>query len=401
MADEDDKKYLFYRCSTDKRISDCSFLENSYAGMNASSVWLVGGGPSLLTAPVETVKDSPAPTFGVNRAGCGVDGEPPLIRPNLWTCFDPTDRFPRSIFLDASIQKFLLGGRRMDLVPGGSEKVCECPNTYFINHKLRSYVDVVDQKHREIGHMLDSFWQAVDIAFKLGFRKIYCVGCDMRIRPSEEQIAFAESVGVVYDRERGLTIWLNDKKVEVRSDRLSDFRDQVKEKGKFRDKSSAALALEKVGRERQYSFDESKRFMAACASDNHYWDRIQYLRLSRRTFALNGLQLVSCTPGSRLNDYFPYVSPFDAAKRIMDDVGDPAKELSVGAYSKDEKPGAHLPFHKDLDPYGWKEQPKGNPDPKAAAVGGPVDVPVADKREAIASQLAQLKQTKIEVNEVG
>ncbi len=401
MSEEDDKKYLFYRCSTDKRICDCSFLENSYAGMNASSVWLVGGGPSLLTAPVEAVKDSPAPKFGVNLAGRGPDGESPLIRPDLWTCFDPTARFHRSIFLDPSIQKFLLGGRRMDLVPGGSEKVCECPNTYFINHKLRSYVDVVSQQHREITHMLDSFWQALDISFKLGFRKIYCVGCDMRIRPSEEQIAFAESLGVVYERERGLTVWVNDKKVEVRSDRLSDFRDQVKEKGKFRDRSTAALELEKVGRERQYSFDESKRFMAACACDNHYWDRIQYLRLSRRTFSLNGLQLVSCTPGSRLNDYFPYVSPFDAAKRIMDDVGDPAKELSVGAYSGDEKPGGHLPFHKDLDPYGWKEQHTAKPDPKVEAIGGPVDSPVVDKREAIASQLALLNRVGVQVNEVG
>ena len=401
MADEDDKKYLFYRCSTDRRVYDCSFLENSYAGMNASSVWLVGGGPSLLSAPVETIKDSPAPKFGVNLAGRGPDGEPPLIRPDLWTCFDPTARFHRSIFLDASIQKFLLGGRRMDLVPGGSEKVCECPNTYFINHKLRSYVDVVDQGHREIVHMLDSFWQALDISFKLGFRKIYCVGCDMRIRPSEEQIAFAESVGVVYDRERGLTVWQNDKKVEVRSDRLSDFRDQVKEKGRFKDRSSAALALEKVGRERQYSFGESKRFMAACACDNHYWDRIQYLRLSRRTFSLNGLQLISCTPGSRLNDYFPYVSPFEAAKAILEDVGDPAKELSVGACSGDEKPGGHLPFHKDLDPYGWREQPKVEVDPKAIAVGGLVEIPAPDKREAIASQLAQLRQGKVDIVEEG
>lgn len=396
-----DQGHLFYRCSTDGRVFDCSHLENSYGGVAPSSVWIVGGGPSLLSAPTETIKESPAPKFGVNLAGRGPDGEWPLIRPTMWTCFDPTARFHRSIFLDASIQKFLLGGRRMDLVPGGSEKSCECPNTYFVNHETRGYLDSFGQHHRKILHMLDSFIQGLDISFRLGFRRIYCVGTDMRIRPSEEQIAYAESLGVVYDREKGLTIWTNDKKQEMRSDRLMDFRDRVKEMGKFKDRSSAALALEKVGRERQYSFDESKRFMAACACDNHYWDRIQYLRLCRRTMALNGIELISCTPGSRLNDIFPYMDPFEASRRILSDVGDPSKEISLGAYSGDEKPGSHLPFHKDLDPYGWKEHlaEKQKPEVRPVAEHVPNDGPA--KREAVASQLAQLKKRKVVVDEVG
>jgi hypothetical protein len=395
-----DQGHLFYRCSTDGRVFDCSHLENSYGGVAPSSVWIVGGGPSLLSAPTETIKESPAPKFGVNLAGRGPDGEWPLIRPTMWTCFDPTARFHRSIFLDASIQKFLLGGRRMDLIPDGTEKACECPNMYFVNHETRGYLDSFGQEYRKILHMLDSLVQAVDIAFRLGFRKLYCVGTDMRIRPSEAQIAFAESLGVVYDRERGWTVWTNDKKVEVRSDRLSDFRDRVKEMGEVPGPLDGGSGTGEGGAgERQYSFDESKRFMAACACDNHYWDRIQYLRQCRRTMALNGLQLISCTPGSRLNDWFPYMDPFEAAKSILRDVGDPSSEISLGAYSGDDKPGSHLPFHKDIDPYGWKDRQQEKPAEKPVVVQQAPNA--VDRREEIASQLARVGQKKVVINEEG
>lgn len=389
---------LFYRCSTDGRVFDCSFLENSCGGSTRSSVWLIGGGPSLLTAPIDAIKESHAPKFGVNLSGRGKDGVGPLIRPDLWTCFDPTARFHRSIYLDPSIQKFMLGGRRMDLVPGGSEKLCDCPNTYFINHEVRAnYTDAFGQHYRKIVHMLDSFVQALDIAFRLGFRKFYCVGCDMRVSPSEEQIQFAESLGVVYDRER-MCVVIQKNGQEIRSDLLTDFRDQVKEKGKFKDRSTAALELEKLGREGQYSFDEKKRFLAACSSDKHYWDRVQYLRQAKKNMSLNGMDLISCTPGSRLNAFFEYVDPLVAARRIAYETGSPAKELTVGRYTTEKDPALDLPYHSDIKPYGWKEQPVEKIKAEPEVVN---PVPRQNRREEIASQLAQLVQKRVEINEEG
>lgn len=391
-----DRNYLFYRVATDGRVMDCSFLENSYGGTGPASVWLIGGGPSLKSAPLETIKDSPAPVFGVNLAGRDKDGEPPLIRPDLWTCFDPSERFHRSIYLDPSIQKFMLGGRTLDLVPGGTEKVCDCPNTYFINHETRGYLDAFGQQHQKILHSLDAFMQAIDICFRLGFRRIYCVGCDMRIRPSEAQVQFAESVGVTYDREKGWTIWEQDSKTH-QSDRLSDFRDRVQISGKFKSKTDASLALEKVERESQYSFGDPKRFLAACACDNHYWDRVQYLRLSRKNMSLNGLELISCTPDSRLNLFFPYVSPFDAAKRITSEVGSWESESSMEAYGGERERRNDLPFHRDIDPYGWKKQAEKKIEENIQQVPIP---PRADRRDEIASQLALMKRD-IQINEEG
>lgn len=361
---------LFYRCTTDKRKYDCSEqFKNQYAGTEASSVWIVGAGPGIRSIDTEIVQRSPACKMAMNYAGRGRDGEGYLIKPTFWTSYDPTPRWFGSMFKDSSITKFLKGGKHLDLVPGTSYKMCDCPNTFFVDVEHRYYEHFFDTKAKSILNVLDSFIQAIDICFQLGFRTFYCVGTDMIVRPSEAQVALARAKGVEYEKGQvKFEKQTGEKQPECYwSDRLIDFRDMCKAKGIGKDNEEVAAAMEAVEREAQYGCEEIKRFSSAVTTDVHYWDRIQYLRLSRRNHSLNGVKIISCTPNSRLNAFFPYMTEVEAANAIDKQVGNVLEEYTSGRLTDEPKPDEDLPYHKDMDIYGrnvMENQEKGKPEKK-------------------------------------
>jgi hypothetical protein len=399
---------LFFRQATDGTVTDCSHLESQYAGTVPQMAFLIGAGPSFRTMPHAAIQASLAPKMAVNHAGRGEDGQPPLVRPRFWTTYDPSARFHRSTFLDPNITKFLLAGRRMDLVPGGSEKLCDCPDTYLLNHESRGYGDAFGMQHRKIVDMRDSFIQALDILFRLGFRRIYCLGCEMRVLPSEAQIEFAMEHGLTYDIGTFETIYKVEDKV-IRSDRLIDFVEQLVKLGVGKDKSEVAKKLEAVDREKQYSFSEQKPFLAGVATDTHYWERIQYLRLARRNMGLVGLELYSCTPDSRLNDYFPTVFIGNALDRATELYGDPVSETTVGHYQGHHpEPGEGFGFQRDIEPYGWVETKKRRelphdptPAPDVKEVKGEKQPSKEEKRAAVLANFDKLRDAAPVIDEVG
>lgn len=298
----------------------------------------------------------------VNLSGRDKDGKPPLIRPTFWTSYDPTARFSRSVFLDPTIAKFVNLSRKFDLLPGGgSEKVCDCPNLHFFSIEHRGYGDLIDPNSDRIVNQRDSFVQAIDLLFRLGFRRIYCVGTEMKILPSAKQIELARSKGVVYDDATGQVEIEHpkDKSKKIQSDLLVDFRDACYAAGIGASKSETSSILGSIGdgvedREEQYSFSERKNFQSAANTDLHYWTAIQRLRQSRKCLARVGLELVSCTPGSRLNTYFAYRDVAAALNEIEQQVGIAEAEPTLGCYSGERVPPGHgLPKMKDIEPEGW------------------------------------------------
>lgn len=363
---------LFSRMATDGTSVDVTeSLMNLYAGTESTACWIVGAGPSLLTAPVDLIERSPAPKIGVNLSGRGPDGHPPLLTPDIWTCYDPTIRFHRSIFLNPRTAKFIRSPRYRDLVPDTTFKVCDCPSTYLIKTSggRRGYTDFLDPKAESILDCLDSFCQALDIGFRLGFRTFYCVGTDFITRPSDAQIQLARSRGVDY--VDGEVLHLDRDQNPRRSDLLSHFIDACVKHWGGAERSVVIKELEAVDREGQYSFDERKPIISAVQSDAHYWRTVQYLRQSRRNMALNGVKLISCTPGSRLNAWFPQTTPEGAALTIRQQCGIPEAELNSGRYGRTfEQLAPKLPYHSDIPPYDWKngKRPEVGPPPE-------VDIP--------------------------
>lgn len=322
---------LFYRLETDQRVVPVR-LEDFCAGPTASACWLIGGGPALDALPCDEIARAPIPKMCVNLAGTR------KLRPNYWTSYDPTVRFHRSIYLDPGVIKFVHRRRAMDLVPETTFKVCECPATLFFDREPgRGFADLLAPASRGVVDWADSFVQALDILFRLGFRTLYLAGCDMRIRPSDAQRALAAARGV------------EDRPLET----LADFVKRCQERG------LSCAELEQAGLPQQYHFDEVKPLAAAVQTDAHYFRIAQSLRLSRRCLARAGLQLISVTPGSRLNDYFPYRPVETVLADIAAAVGDPAVEPTRGLYTQRAERWSHeLGPMRDVRPPNWPAEPR-------------------------------------------
>ena len=294
----------FFRLDTDRNETPLS-LEGQYAGGQSSACWLIGGGPSLSSLPIDEIAASSIPKMAINLAGSR------LLRPTFWTAYDPTVRFHKSVYLDPGVTKFVNRRRAMDVVPESTLKVCECPNlVFFEGNREQTYGDFLSPSATGIVDWADTMVQAIDILYRLGFRAIYLAGCEMFVRPSEEQIAAAKTQAVEY----------------VPRERLVEFLNRCESAG------LSASRLDEMKPAEAYHFGEWKPIRAAANTDEHYYRITQYLRLSRTAIANAGLRLVSVTPHSRLNDFFEY----RPAKRVLGDirrtVGDPRHERVDGLY---------------------------------------------------------------------
>lgn len=292
--------------------------------------WMIGAGPSLLDLPVECIRNSPAPKFSMNLAGSG------LIRPNFWTSYDPTVRFHPSLYLDPSIIKFVHRCRAMDLVPGTMFKVCDCPATLFFDRNREiGFRNFTEFPKPGIVDWQDSFVQAIQIAFAVGFRTLLLAGCELYIRPANELLTTALRAGVHY-QEKEL---------------LGNFIRRCREAGL----SDEALESAQAGK--SYHFDETKSLPAMIQADFHYFRVAQYLRLTLRSLVLSGLNLISVTPNSRLNDYFLYSSIEDALEMVATVVGNPELEATHGCYTRTspQHPAGTGPM-QDFSPHFWKKR---------------------------------------------
>lgn len=383
---------LFHRFSTDGTLIDSDSLCDSYGGIEPTPIWILGGSDTLTEEEIDLVNSSDIPVFGVNYGGRGKDGEGWKIKPDLWTAFDSTPRFHKSIFLDPTIMKFVKDSRQYDLIPKTDHKLCDAPNTYFFPCDNRKYSNFFDDSVENINHSLDSFIQAIDIAYRLGFRRFYCINTELVIRLSQEQIKYATDRGVEY-KDGNVKRILIDKDGNVSeywSDLLTDFVVACLENGIGGDEKELCEIMEGLDRESQYSFSEKKHFYAAVMSDKHYFERVQYLRLSRRNMVLKGVQLFTCSETSRLHPWFPYRSVQSVCDRhnfITE------SEATVGLYSGSELKLEGLPYHKDIPPYNSNTgQEKGDVQVKEVEVEDAKGI----RQKIVDMQLNQ----ELEINEV-
>ena len=367
---------MFYRLATDGTEIRLP-LEDTYSGPTRTGCWIIGGGPALSALPIERIAASPLPKFSINLAGHG------LLRPTFWTAYDPTGRFQRSTYLDPSITKFVPRGRAMDVVPGTTGKVCDSPNTLFFdrdqtvgfhNFLYRPVPCVASNSASTrvgVTDWQDTLIQAIHIAYSLGFRTLYLAGCDMHIAPGSRWIEQAASVGVQYTPR----------------ELLKDFHQRCLQQG------LTASEIEATGSTLQYHFDESKPLAAALHTDLHYFRVAQYLRLSRRALSLAGMELVSVTPESRLNDYFSYQSAESVLERIACEVGEPARESTRGLYTEQVRrtPEGLGPM-RDFKPHHWNKEP---PPPRPTTPPGPT------KHERLHRAVAAIPDVPVSIREEG
>jgi len=317
---------LFYRLDTDQHVIPVN-LDDMYGGPQPSECWLIGGGPSLGELPCDEIARSPLPKMSMNLSGTG------LLRPNFWTSYDPTARFHRSIYLDAGILKFVHRRRAMDLVPETTFKVCECPGVIFFDrHAGRDFSTFLSPQAPGIIDWADSMVQAIDLLYRLGFRTIYLAGCEMRVRPPAE-------------------LWQQVSERDVSVDPLGLLSDFFKLCESHGLSWQHAIPSDELS---IYHFEETKSLRAAMQTDQHYFRIAQSLRLARRNLTQHGLQLISVTPQSRLNDHFPYRDISDVLADVRRTVGDAGREATRGLYSQQASRSPKLtgPM-RDVKPPNW------------------------------------------------
>ena len=146
-------------------------LDNTFNG----SCFLVGGGSQLKEAK-EKLNDSRIVTMAMNNSGT-------QISPNLWVGADKAEYYSESILMNPGVMKFAYITRSGGDVHGTPWKLL--PNTYFITG-LSNYVEkAFFHRGRDFVWWKNVFLIAVQILHRLGFRRVYTVGCGFNISPDK------------------------------------------------------------------------------------------------------------------------------------------------------------------------------------------------------------------------
>lgn len=329
----------FSRLNTDGRKVDVTLaLNGSCLSSDVDSpatCFIMGAGPSLGLIPEtqrEEIQRSAAAKFSVNYGGWGKDGEGWLIKPNYWTTYDATHQFSRCILQDPSITKFVKHSRSMDLATGTTEKLCDCPNTYFMDLQERPYSEMFDTRSESILDAGDSFLMAVDVAIKLGYRRLYLIGTEMQVPVSEKVREHALAFEEIYKTYAGIhkDLWRIAPSIsEADGSKASDVE----------------AFLDTFDNPHQYSMSEVKSIHARCRSDKHYWEIVQRFRLGKRSLAETGVSVYSLTENSRLNDWFEYVPVSEALETL--EYLDSRAQSTKGVYQRDKGPST-LGYNRDI-----------------------------------------------------
>lgn len=211
-------------------------LDGMYDG---ETLFLLGGSPKLRELPLELLRKPGVCTLAMNNVPCF------FPRPTLWVCADKPLCFSPHIFTSPEIAKFAMISRRGLEVPDtGGKRIMDCPNVFFFGaHAKFTYKNFLDPS-RDLVWWRSVFPIALQLAWRLGFKKVYLVGCGFN---------------------------MNHKKGE------------------------------------QYAWNTNLTPGQAQYSRNTYTKDIDRLRALLPTFARKGFQVISCTPGSRAHEFLSYV----------------------------------------------------------------------------------------------
>jgi len=148
-------------------------LQDLYAGQ---TLFLIGGSPILSSLPMYLLRREGVISLGLNNV--------PLAHssPHLWVGADKPECFSPHILLSPEIMKFAMISRRDLLVPGTETKLRQAPNMFFFSSKEKVFTyENYFKVDRDFAWWRSTFMIAIQLAYKLGFRRVCLVGCSMRM----------------------------------------------------------------------------------------------------------------------------------------------------------------------------------------------------------------------------
>jgi len=149
--------------------------------------FIAGGAPSLKDFATKLNETRGVSVLAINNAAT-------VVRPTLWVGGDRPVCYSKSILVDPTIMKFgiKVADKRRQEVNG--RPWCEWPNTFFFGTK-----DGFNPKNflnfdKDLVWWKNTFFIALQLAFRLGFRTAYLVGCGfdipVEVDPDKDQYAW-------------------------------------------------------------------------------------------------------------------------------------------------------------------------------------------------------------------
>lgn len=169
---------MFWKFYTDGRRKAMD-LDDLHLG---SSIFLMGGSPSLRKEDREILYGG---TRGVTKLA--INNAAVVYKPDMWVCGDRPECYSHYILKDPSILKFVNYGKRDMTIDGKKWKYF--PNTLFYSCREGFSLDDILIRGRDYAWHKNTWWVAVQLMWRLGFRTVYMLGCDFHIS-KEEQYAW-------------------------------------------------------------------------------------------------------------------------------------------------------------------------------------------------------------------
>lgn len=169
-------------------------------------LFLTLSGPSLNALPLAQLSQRGVMTMGVNNSAC-------VVRPNLWTFVDPVEKFHQAIWHDPAIIKLVpvkrfhekIRVREGDRWSYSERLACECPGvfgyvrgadfdpaTYLTQPEVCMGNCKKKAAQNQRPHIINVMFVVFRLAYHLGFRHVYLLGCDFRMEHGQSPYAFAE-----------------------------------------------------------------------------------------------------------------------------------------------------------------------------------------------------------------
>lgn len=168
------------------------------------TVFIAGGAPSLADEDLSKLTQPGVFVLAINNT--------PAIMPDgavdAWIGSDKPGCYSQKILLDPTIMKFAVISRK-DLLVGDVEWR-HLPNTYFFGTTDKFREDNFLMPHRDFLWWKNTFFGALQLAHRLGFAKVYLIGCGFKAS-KEKQYSYDFELD---EKERAINERLYNQSVE-------------------------------------------------------------------------------------------------------------------------------------------------------------------------------------------
>lgn len=153
-------------------------LDGSYSG----SLFIAGGAPSLANENLDRLKQPGINLMAINNTASLFQDAV-----TFWIGGDKPACYSERILLDSKILKFAIISRKDESVNGCAWR--QLSSTFFFGTKENFTEDGFLRADRDFVWWKNTFFIALQLAYRLGFRKVYLIGCGFKVN-NEKQYAY-------------------------------------------------------------------------------------------------------------------------------------------------------------------------------------------------------------------